>query len=261
VTFALAVAAGTGVAVPARWWSPGDRADWSLTPTAPVNIARMTFAFLIAFMFLNGVKQFGDPRSLRRVGNVWDVITFWPRTFHPFAVRPYAERAVPEVQEFLFGEATRVHRRREVVVVAHSQGSVIAYAALRPAVRAGLAGLEDIRLVTAGSPLRSLYLAAFPWYVRPEHLAETIGAKSDGLPRLDWVNVFRFTDHVGRAVFAPDEDVAAQGGRAGADRPISDPLPGHAVSGHNDYWTDPRVVALVAQSPAVRQEEVAGARA
>lgn len=29
---------------------------------------------------------------------LWDVFTFWPRRFSPLAVRPYSERAMPELQ-------------------------------------------------------------------------------------------------------------------------------------------------------------------
>lgn len=37
----------------------------------------------------------------RILGNVWDVLTFWPLRYHPFAVPPYAERAVPELRHRL----------------------------------------------------------------------------------------------------------------------------------------------------------------
>jgi len=185
---------------------------------------------------------------------VWDVITFWPRTYHPFAVRPYAERAVPELEEYIFGAPGRP-APRPLSVVAHSQGSVLAYAALRPKVVAaeqsdvGGNGFDGLRLVTVGSPLRSLYCAAFPRYIDEAVLAAMggTGGDPDGtVPVLDWTNGFRFTDHVGRAIFSADADVVAETGATG-DRPIPDrapsPLSGR-IEGHNHYWSSPEVAEL-----------------
>ncbi len=65
--------------------------------------------------------------SRRQLGKVWDVLSFWPRRFHPLAAPCYAERAVPE-----FRNRIRQHLAdgKGVVVSAHSQGTVIAFAAL-----------------------------------------------------------------------------------------------------------------------------------
>jgi hypothetical protein len=65
--------------------------------------------------------------SRRQIGKVWDVLSFWPRRFHPLAAPCYAERAVPE-----FRNRIRHHlsEGKGVVVSAHSQGTVIAFAAL-----------------------------------------------------------------------------------------------------------------------------------
>ncbi len=209
---------------------------WRLTATAPVNIARSTFAFVLAFTVLNLVKSRAAPKVLRRIGNIWDILTFWPRAFHPFAVRPYAERAVPELQEFL----RRAPRNGDLVLAAHSQGSVLAYAAIRPYVTpSGAVDLPPLTLVTFGSPLRALYAAVFPHYFDPaefEAVRNVMGGR--------WVNCFRFTDHVGRALFASDAVVAATYGSdvPSPDRPIGDALgPDATVNGHNDYWGEPVV--------------------
>jgi hypothetical protein len=243
--FAGTFVAGSSVAFAARWWDETSLEDWRLTSTPLVDLARLSFAGLIGFLILNLVKSRANPAALRRLGNIWDVITFWPRAYHPFAVRPYAERAVPELQEFL-----RHGRRHDpLVITAHSQGSILAYAALRPllVVEGGTGPdhpLPPTRLITFGSPLQSLYCRAFPHYfdlTEISEMREALGGR--------WINFFRFTDHVGRAVFSPDEQVAAShlSGGPAADRPLSDPARDGRVRGHNLYWNEPAIRAAVAQ--------------
>ncbi len=237
---ALAFAGAIAVAVAVRWEEIWDD-TWRLTATPPVNIARSTFAVVLAFTVLNLVKSRAAPAALRRVGNIWDILTFWPRAYHPFAVRPYTERAVPELQEFL----RCAPRTDGLVVAAHSQGTVLAYAAIRPFVTPeGECALPPFALVTFGSPLRSLYAAVFPHYFDAEEFEAVRRAVGDR-----WVNHFRFTDHVGRALFATDAAVVERYNRGlvTADRPVGDGgPPDGAVKGHNDYWTDPDVRAAVA---------------
>ena len=115
-----------------------DAESWTLTTTPPVVLGRATLFALFTFMVLNLVKARANPVSLRRVGTVWDVIAFWPRTFHPFAVRPYAERAVPELRVLL----TRGGWGNGLQVTAHSQGAVLVHAALLPDCRRSLRRLS-----------------------------------------------------------------------------------------------------------------------
>jgi len=68
-------------------------------------------------------------RSSRRgIAKVWDVISFWPRRFHPFGAPSYAERAVPEVRERV---KHHLAAGRAVILSSHSQGTVISYSALQ----------------------------------------------------------------------------------------------------------------------------------
>jgi hypothetical protein len=63
----------------------------------------------------------------RQVGKVWDAITFWPRRFHPLGAPCYAERAVPDLRERI---RMHVAAGRKVILRTHSQGTVLAFAAL-----------------------------------------------------------------------------------------------------------------------------------
>jgi hypothetical protein len=101
-------------------------------------------------------------------------------------------------------------------------------------------------LVTFGSPLCSLYARAFPAYFTQGELRD-LRARLGGT----WWNVFRYTDHVGRAVFVTD-DCAARLCSAGgptdlplADQPVSDPDADGVVEGHNRYWLTTEVRAAV----------------
>ncbi len=87
-----------------------------------------TATVLYLFPGIQLIRRMSKSRDSRRqLGKVWDVLSFWPRRFHPLAAPCYAERAVPE-----FRNRIRDHLAtgKGVVVSAHSQGTVIAFAAL-----------------------------------------------------------------------------------------------------------------------------------
>jgi hypothetical protein len=150
-------------------------------------------ASLLAAMAV--VRQSASTVRLRRsIGILWDVLTFWPRRFHPFAVRPYTERAVPEFQ----GRVNyHVQERRRVLVSAHSQGSVIAFAALAPLKREKLA---RIALVTYGCPISTLYGPLFPAYFGDTEIQNLRSQLARG-EELGWRNFWRKTDPIGGPVF------------------------------------------------------------
>ncbi len=193
------------------------------------------------------------------LGNVWDVLTFWPRRFHPLAVPPYAERAVPELRWVI-----RRRRRpdRPLVVAGHSQGSVLAYVAVGAELRRS-PGLGDgegagaVSLLGFGSPIGSLYASMFPAYFGPQQ-------RRDAALRIEatggrWWNLFRATDPIGGPVVGPDvpptptwfdkqlpdprPDVVAN------PEPLPVPLerarPWGVANGHNFYLADPTTRALV----------------
>jgi hypothetical protein len=55
----------------------------------------------------------------RTMTTMWDVGTFWPRSYHPFSPQCYTERAVPDLQRRMW----MLHDiGRNLIVVAHDQG-------------------------------------------------------------------------------------------------------------------------------------------
>jgi hypothetical protein len=100
-----------------------------------------------------------------------------------------------------------------IVIVAHSQGTVVSADLLRylhmQQRLPDIVGTIPISLLTVGSPLRDLYAAHFPllyrWmgsnvtrFATAEPAASTIGA-------LEWVNACRAGDYVGRFLWTPAE--------------------------------------------------------
>lgn len=224
-------------------------------------------AWIVATVMVAGPPYlFSAARSRKQrsgVGIIWDVLTFWPRWHHPFAVRCYAERAVPELQHRL----ERLLRPDVpggapaatcVVLSAHSQGSVLAYAAL--------ASLPDdlvdrVALVTYGAPLTTLYARYFPAYLGR---ARDGRALAERLP--SWHNFYRDTDYVGRRVDRLD---AGDSGNHELPDPVPDPrddedvlalwddeaplTPWTVFAGHSHYRTTSQVRRAIRDAIAVCQ--------
>jgi hypothetical protein len=102
-----------------------------------------------------------------------------------------------------------------VVIVSHSQGTVISADLLRYLHMQGrlrtIVGAMPVALVTVGSPLRDLYAARFPllyeWMgvQRQDFIHATPSAASIGAT--EWVNTCRSGDYVGRFLWTPPNDV------------------------------------------------------
>ena len=230
---------------------------WSIDPESGISPIRGAGAWLLPFLvpavgvlIRTGARSTG---ARRNVGNLWDVAGLWPRRFHPFAVRPYGERAIPELQAHIL---TVLHAEiRPLLISAHSQGTVLAFVAL-----SGIAGRNDLKrvaLVTYGSPLGRLHSRFFPAYISQ---AEVHRLRSE---LHSWRNYYRRTDHIGQLVFGGNDgddegDIElpdpAEGpiepGPATDDATAAflepDRTPWRAISGHNDYPREPQLKAWVA---------------
>ena len=110
---------------------------------AGILIAGLVLPTLMAFLY----SAWNDPTKRRMIGVLWDVGSFWPRSYHPLSSPCYTERAVPELQRRMWW----LHDNGgQVMLVAHSQGAVLATAAL---VQPGCRPEGDHpALITFGSP-------------------------------------------------------------------------------------------------------------
>lgn len=216
---------------PADWLAPwpvriqGPDAGWITRVTAAVPLLLALAAGLAA------LATRSIPALRPWVASIWEVLTFWPRRFHPLAITPYSEIVVPKLQlEVVDG----LKDGRRVVVSAHSQGSVLAVSAL-----AGLSGgglnLDGTSLVTHACPLGPLYGRFFPHQFAPQALvplAEHLGTSS-GVGSA-WINAWRRGDPVGGPVAnAPSNPQAVRPIKVGAPSgPVEMPLAGvgHAAA-------------------------------
>lgn len=224
-------------------------------------------------------------QSKRRGTSIlWDIIAFWPHSAHPFAPPPYSQVVVLHFRDWirwhLYGQRGPGDRPdvpcQHVVVAAHSQGSLIAVAALM--------WLTDeerahVGLLTFGSQLQVAFPRAFPDYVNAALLREM----SD---RLDhrWINLYRETDPIAGPVLSwghwtetpdgpsglraysfahpespdgrpPLNEITESGRRrCGDDWRLLDPTPADPglftgavakIRGHSYYYTDPDWAAAV----------------
>jgi hypothetical protein len=155
------------------------------------------------------------------VAIIWDVVTFWPRWYHPLAPPPYSARAVPELGVRL---GRLIGEGASVTISAHSQGSVLAAASVAR-LPAGIRG--HLRLLTHGSPLGRLYGRFFPAFFGADQL-ERIRARLGG----GWINLFRPTDPFAGPVDVEGVDRACPDPETDRRNP-GDPLP--RVQGHAFY--------------------------
>jgi hypothetical protein len=147
-----------------------------------------------------------------------------------------------------------------IVIVAHSQGTVISADLLRYLHVQGrlrdVVAAVPIALVTVGSPLRDLYTERFPllyrWMGSRDAGFEKAAPAAADLGITEWVNACRSGDYVGRFIWTPDKDathfdVAAVGadGRVEARRAGDRTEFCLGAGGHTHYFSDDAVALAV----------------
>lgn len=236
-----------GRAARGRWWHEFTAAAPKLLPSilplaVLLGIAGITTAIVVGEGRLGGpwlalailvlqlagavvvlVILLGQLRPVREVlGKMADVAGFWPVRNHPLAGSSYRDAAVEGIRELLDR-----HNGDEVALVAHSQGSVICAWLMGSTPIPNSIGAKP-HLVTAGSPLSSVYSIFFPTAFSHDFL-EHVEAGTQS-----WVNFWRETDPVGFPV------------PSAANRLLADPRADGTVRSHGDYWTEPHLIEHVA---------------
>ena len=218
---------------------------WQLHVQPPVIVRNIGIALaglllpaLMAFLY----AAWTNPTRRRAIGVLWDVGTFWPRSYHPLSPPCYTEQAIPDLQRRMWW----LHDNGgHVMLVAHSQGTVLAVAAL---VQPDCRPERDLpALITFGSPVGKLYGWGFPAYFNSA-LVGPLGPDGDG--RLSgWRNFYYPTDPIGGPVTRGlPETVQKQ-----VDKEFLDPADCYFVygqappspQGHCGYWADRRVWDVV----------------
>lgn len=196
-----------------------------------IGFASWALAFLVVVTFFV-IRSARDDRQVRAtVGILWDVMSFFPRRFHPLAPPCYSERTVIDIRDRLV-EYNKAEGARGTVLLAHSQGTMIATAALLSlrtatseivapeSVRPRGDELDRIAFVTYGCMLERLFGRAWPDQLRRDVLVDLkarLELDSDSYERWAtsghtdqhpnptvpprWMNFARYSDYLGGRVF------------------------------------------------------------
>ena len=277
ITVLLPAAALAALAAVVVYWL--DRAWPSKRVPSAVVLGTWALAAVAAWLIALGRRAFKDQALRRKIGILWDLGAFWPRSAHPLAPPCYMERVMPDLLRRM--GAPEIAGSRAIVLSCHSQGTVIGAAFLmQTAIQSG-----KLRFLSYGSPLHRLYAAVFPAYfgrVPLGRLGQFLSTEEwhEGLAFDDgpearrswqWCNLYRPTDPIGGPLFAdyrehsPDLantdqwDVDVWLWDPVFDRATGDPcFP--ATHGHSDYPSDPAYEVALGKLTGGRERATATVR-
>jgi hypothetical protein len=145
-----------------------------------------------------------------------------------------------------------------IVIVAHSQGTVISADLLRYLYLQrrlpDVVGAVPVSLVTVGSPLRDLYAEHFPllyrWMGRNAGAFETAEPRASDIGAVEWVNACRSGDYVGRFLWRPPgypyrAALIGSNGKVEADRAGDRTEFCLGAGGHTHYFSNDAVTLAV----------------
>lgn len=158
-----------------------------------VTVGTVALVLLGGFLLYLGRRAVGDSGVRRGACIIWDVVAFWPAAVHPLVPPPYSPKVIEDLRRRIEWHVSRPDTT--VVLAGHSQGSMIAAAALT---RLAPEHRAKVALLTYGSQLQLAYARAFPAYVNYRFLC---WLKKDVLSDR-WVSLYRETDPFGGPVLS-----------------------------------------------------------
>lgn len=180
------------------------------------------------------VRTSREEGARRMVGVLWDLVSFWPRHFHPWAPAPYTDTTIPQLTERVRHLADH-SGASTVIVSAHSQGAVIAVPMLQKLKEDGYRpDGARIALLTYGQLLDVHYRWLFPWVFNPQLFREVDEYLTHaGKPH--WINLRRSTDPLGHAVRILPDGERDRTNDGGIQLNIG-PTSKLKTLNHGDYW-------------------------
>jgi hypothetical protein len=131
----------------------------------------------------------------------------------------------------------------EIVIVSHSQGTVIAMDVIDQEAKTWLALLpatDNLDLITMGSPYTHIYATYFPASFKPHRTRVNLNTFDAGGCLTSWTNIFRVDDFVG--TFIDGSPHAPNGTWPDRQWPREYAVP---KNGHTMYWTDENVAEIL----------------
>lgn len=196
---------------------------WKHLPGGGESIIRPrnvpSISIVAALLLVLGVSLWLSPTLKTALAIVMDVVDHFYVPSHGTPVSVLRRRRLERVLDLLLENCDRTN----LLIVAHSQGTVVALDALRDGVleRKCAGAVDRLRILTVGSPISHIYQHYF------EHLYPCISIESLELDTLagglEWINVYRADDYVGRLI-----------GGVQPALPLNVELP--ELGGHNRYW-------------------------
>ena len=186
-----------------------------------------------------------SPSGLERIWPVLGVILdadSYLRDDHPVAEqvrRRILDRGRLLMQVLETEEATVGARYSQIILIAHSQGTLIAADLLRMRSQKSGGKRMPTSLVTMGSPMRALYAALLP-YRMTWFLEAAASRRNPKLGTLHWRNLFFSGDYIGRSLWRSDlaKDTYTE---AYEDEHLNVSEICLGPGGHMQYWTSPAV--------------------